>query len=74
MTSRINRENVYAVIAEVGSVTSHAAILARAIDITAVLSVKDASSLIKDGDLLAIDGSKGKILFEPDEKTGVTDK
>lgn len=69
MTSRINRENVYAVIAEVGSVTSHSAILARAIDIPAVLSVKDASSLIKDGNLLAIDGSKGKILFEPDEKT-----
>ncbi len=69
MTSRINRENVYAVIAEVGSVTSHSAILARAIDIPAVLSVKDASSLIKDGDLLAIDGSKGKILFEPDQKT-----
>lgn len=69
MTSRINRENVYAVIAEVGSVTSHSAILARAIDIPAVLSVKDASVLIKDGDTLAIDGSKGKILFEPDEKT-----
>lgn len=69
MTSRINRENVYAIIAEVGSVTSHSAILARAIDIPAVLSVKDASELINDGDLLAIDGSKGKILFEPDEKT-----
>lgn len=69
MTSRINRENVYAIIAEAGSVTSHSAILARAIDIPAVLSVKDASELIKDGDLLAIDGSKGKILFEPDEKT-----
>ena len=69
MTSRINRENVYAIIAEVGSVTSHSAILARAIDIPAVLSVKDASELIKDGDLLAIDGSKGKILFNPDQET-----
>lgn len=69
MTSRINRENVYAIIAEVGSVTSHSAILARAIDIPAVLSVKDASELIKDGDLLAIDGSKGKILFDPDQET-----
>lgn len=69
MTSRINRENVYAIIAEAGSVTSHSAILARAIDIPAVLSVKDASELIKDGDLLAIDGSKGKILFEPDRET-----
>ena len=69
MTSRINRENVYAIIAEVGSVTSHSAILARAIDIPAVLSVKNASELIKDGDLLAIDGSKGKILFDPDQET-----
>ena len=69
MTSRINRENVYAIIAEVGSVTSHSAILARAIDIPAVLSVKDASELIKDGDLLAIDGSKGKILLGPDQET-----
>ena len=68
MTSRINRENVYAIIAEVGSVTSHSAILARAVDIPAVLSVKDATELIKNGDLLAIDGSKGHILFEPDEK------
>lgn len=69
MTSRINRENVFAIIAEVGSVTSHSAILARAIDIPAVLSVKDATELIKNGDLLAIDGSKGLVLFEPDEKT-----
>ncbi len=69
MTSRINRENVYAIIAEAGSVTSHSAILARAIDIPAVLSVKNASELIKDGDLLAIDGSKGKILFDPDQET-----
>lgn len=69
MTSRINRENVYAIIAEVGSVTSHSAILARAIDIPAVLSVKAATEDIHDGDLLAIDGSKGKILFEPDEST-----
>ena len=69
MTSRINRENVYAIIAEAGSVASHSAILARAIDIPAVLSVKDASELISDGDLLAIDGSKGKILFEPDRET-----
>ena len=40
-----------------------------AIDIPAVLSVEDATELIKNGDLLAIDGSKGKILFEPDENT-----
>lgn len=69
MTSRINRENVYAIIAEAGSVTSHSAILARAIDMPAVLSVKSATEIIRDGDLLAVDGGSGKILLEPDAAT-----
>lgn len=69
MTSRINRDNVFAIIAEVGSVTSHSAILARAIDMPAVLSVKAATENIQDGALIAVDGSKGEIIFEPDEDT-----
>lgn len=69
MTSRINRDNVFAIIAEVGSVTSHSAILARAIDMPAVLSVKAATENIQDGALIAVDGSKGEIIFEPDEAT-----
>jgi phosphotransferase system enzyme I (PtsI) len=69
MTSRINHENVYAIIAEAGSVTSHSAILARATDMPAVLSVADATKIISDGDKLALDGGTGKILLDPDEKT-----
>ena len=42
MTSQINRENVSAIITEVGGVTSHSAILARAMGIPAVLSVVNA--------------------------------
>ena len=69
MTSRINRENVAGIIAEVGSVTSHSAILARALDIPAVLSLTDAMTVIKDGDVLAIDGVKGYVYQDPDEVT-----
>ena len=69
MTSRINRDNVAGIIAEVGSVTSHSAILARALDIPAVLSLADAMTVIKDGEVLAIDGVKGYVYQNPDEDT-----
>ena len=69
MTSRINKENVVGIIAEVGSVTSHSAILARAIDMPAVLSLPDATEIIKDGDTLGIDGGKGYVYQEPDAET-----
>lgn len=65
MTSQINKENVCAIITEVGGVTSHSAILARAMGIPAVLSVMGATDKINDGEMLAVDGFKGKILISP---------
>lgn len=67
MTGRIRKENVQAIIAEVGGVTSHSAILARAMGIPAVLSVTDALKEIHDGDHLIVDGFTGKVLISPDE-------
>lgn len=69
MTGKIRKENVQAIVAEVGGITSHSAILARAMGIPAVLSVPDAVKDIKNGDLLIVDGFTGKILSDPDEKT-----
>lgn len=65
MTSQINRENVNAIITEVGGVTSHSAILARAMGLTAVLSVADATKKIVDGETVIADGFKGKIIVNP---------
>lgn len=65
MTSRINKENVAAIITEVGGVTSHSAILARAMGIPASLSVKSATSVIKDGDMVIVDGFKGYVTVQP---------
>lgn len=62
MTSRINAKNVSAIITEVGGVTSHSAILARAMGIPAVLSVVGATDIISDGDELVVDGFKGKVI------------
>lgn len=69
MTSRIKKENVAAIVTEVGGVTSHSAILARAMGIPAVLSVPDATRAIRDGDELVVDGFKGKVIPSPDEAT-----
>lgn len=67
MTSQINKENVNAIVTEVGGVTSHSAILARAMGLPAVLSVADATKVIKDGETLIADGFKGKIIVNPTE-------
>lgn len=65
MTSQINKENVSAIITEVGGVTSHSAILARAMGIPAVLSVLDATAIINDDEKLIVDGFKGKVFQNP---------
>jgi phosphoenolpyruvate-protein phosphotransferase (PTS system enzyme I) len=67
MTSQINKDNVSAIITEVGGVTSHSAILARAMGIPAVLSVVNAVEKISDGDMLIADGFKGKVFTDPTE-------
>ncbi|MBQ2500759.1 MAG: phosphoenolpyruvate--protein phosphotransferase, partial [Clostridia bacterium] len=65
MTSQINKENVAAIVTEVGGVTSHSAILARAMGIPAALSVLNATTAISDGDSLIVDGFKGKVYTSP---------
>jgi phosphotransferase system enzyme I (PtsI) len=74
MTSQINKDNVSAIITEVGGVTSHSAILARAMGIPAVLSVMQATEIINDGEMLIADGFKGKVIQNPsqDELTQYT--
>lgn len=68
MTSKINKKNVNAIITEVGGVTSHSAILARAMGIPAVLSVIDATEKIKDGAAVIADGFNGDIILNPNEE------
>lgn len=70
MTSKINPKNVEGVIGEIGGVTSHSAIIARALGIPCILGVKDAASIIKSGDGLVADAVKGEIIISPsaDEK------
>ncbi len=66
MTSQINNKNVAGIITEVGGKTSHSAILARALEIPAALSVPDVTTLVKDKDTAIVDGTEGIVYINPE--------
>ena len=66
MTSQIVKENVVGIITEIGGVTSHSAILARALEIPAVLSVPGIVDLVEDKDTAIVDGTAGDVFINPE--------
>lgn len=65
MTSKINPQNVEAIIGEVGGVTSHSAIIARAMGIPCVLGVADADHIFAPGEELIVDALNGVVIASP---------
>jgi len=55
-------------ITDVGGATSHTAILARSMAIPCVVGLEDARDLIRDGELLIIDGTRGVVVVNPDDR------
>ena len=66
MTSQIVKENVAGIITEIGGPTSHSAILARALEIPAVLSVPGIVDLVEDKDTAIVDGTAGDVFINPE--------
>ena len=66
MTAGINPANVTGIVTELGGRTSHSAILARALEIPAVVAVENLMELVKDGDELVLDGSTGEVFVNPE--------
>jgi phosphotransferase system enzyme I (PtsI) len=64
----MNREHVKGIVMDMGSRTSHTAILAQAFDIPAVLGLSTATREISNGDTLVIDGASGHVLINPAAK------
>ena len=69
MTAALDKNNVCGIVTENGGRTSHSAILARALELPAVLSVPDAASIIEDGMTVIVDGSEGIVIADPDKET-----
>lgn len=67
MTAGINPKNVTGILTEVGGKTSHSAILARALEIPAILSIPGITEEISNGDNVVLDGSEGQVYVNPDE-------
>lgn len=65
MTASIKKENIVGIITETGSQTSHSAILARAMEIPAVLSAPNALSQLSSGEQVIVDGNNGDVITAP---------
>jgi phosphotransferase system enzyme I (PtsI) len=60
---------ISAIITELGGISSHSSILARAYQIPEIIGVKNATFLIKENDFIIADGYKGLVIINPDSET-----
>jgi len=64
----LQHQGVAAFITEFGGPLSHSAILARGLNIPTVVGVRNARRLLRENELLVIDGQQGSVLAEPDQR------
>ncbi|MDT8391767.1 MAG: phosphoenolpyruvate--protein phosphotransferase [Lentisphaeria bacterium] len=68
-TAAMTRENVLGFVTAVGSRTSHSAIMARSMNIPAVVGATGILNQINTGDQIIVDGLRGRIIARPDGRT-----
>ena len=66
-TAQLDRSKVVGFITNIGGRTSHAAIMARTLEIPAVLGLGDITSAVKTGDKIIVDGITGDVIINPSE-------
>ncbi|MEK3686481.1 phosphoenolpyruvate--protein phosphotransferase [Paenibacillus sp. FSL R10-2736] len=66
-TAQLNRKYVKGFTTNIGGRTSHSAIMARSLEIPAVVGTKHVMSEVKAGDLIIVDGLSGDVLVNPGE-------
>ena len=67
-TAQLNKKFVKGFVTDIGGRTSHAAIMARSLEIPAVLGLKNVTSKVKTGDMIAMDGDSGEVLINPSKE------
>ncbi|WP_373779907.1 phosphoenolpyruvate--protein phosphotransferase [Jeotgalibaca porci] len=68
-TAQLNRDYVKGFVTDIGGRTSHSAIMARSLEIPAVVGTKEVTQVIAEGDMVIIDGLEGDIIIRPNEET-----
>jgi phosphotransferase system enzyme I (PtsI) len=66
LTVQLDREAISAIATDEGTNTSHIAILARSLGLPAVVGLRDATSRLRGGEMIVIDGGAGTLTVEPD--------
>lgn len=68
-TAQLNRKYAKGFTTDIGGRTSHSAIMARSMEIPAVVGTKEATATIQNGDIVIIDGLDGEVIVNPTEET-----
>ncbi|MEO8417938.1 MAG: phosphoenolpyruvate--protein phosphotransferase [Methylophilaceae bacterium] len=68
-TIQFKQHQFAAFITDVGGATSHTAILARSLNIPSIVALQRARGLIRDGELIIVDGKQGVVIANPDKAT-----
>lgn len=68
-TATMNKKMVLGFLTDIGGRTSHTAIMARTLEIAAVVGLTDITSKVKDGDYIVFNGDTGEVIVNPDEET-----
>lgn len=67
-TAQLNREFVKGFATDIGGRTSHSAIMARSLEIPAVVGTKEITGAVKKGDQIIVDGIEGTVIINPSEE------
>lgn len=67
-TAMLNKNYILAFVTDKGGRTSHTAIMARALEIPAIVGAIDATSKVRDGDIVIVDALHGKVIVNPTEQ------
>lgn len=67
-TAQLNKQFVKGFTTDIGGRTSHSAIMARSLEIPAVVGTKQVTASIQEGDLVIVDGIDGEVIVNPTEE------
>ena len=67
-TAQLDRNFVKAFVTDIGGRTSHSAIMARSLEIPAIVGTKDITDKVKEGDILAVNGIEGDVIIDPTDE------
>ncbi|EPY2286427.1 phosphoenolpyruvate--protein phosphotransferase [Clostridium sporogenes] len=68
-TAQLDKDKVIAFLTNIGGRTSHSAIMARTLEIPAIVGMKDITESVKNDDIVIVDGIEGIVIINPDKET-----